>query len=72
MLMSLDMAVIVVSGGSACRARKGGSHVVEAIGASDSVNVRFSFAKYNTFEEVTRTLAVIEVLCKGVTVHEFL
>lgn len=62
LLLELDMAGVAVSGGSACSAGKGGSHVMEAIGASDAINIRFSFSKYNTMEEVTKLSALLEEL----------
>ncbi|MES2329937.1 MAG: cysteine desulfurase family protein [Bacteroidota bacterium] len=62
LLLELDMAGVAVSGGSACSAGKGGSHVMEAIGASDAINIRFSFSKYNTMEEVNRLGVLLEEL----------
>ncbi|MFD0751386.1 cysteine desulfurase family protein [Mucilaginibacter calamicampi] len=54
LLFKLDIAGISVSGGSACSSGTDiGSHVLTAIGASDSrPSVRFSFSKYNTKQEV--------------------
>ncbi len=60
LLLELDMAGVAVSGGSACSAGKGGSHVMEAIGASDLVNIRFSFSRNNTMEEVSRLCVLME------------
>lgn len=60
LLMDLDMAGISASGGSACSAGKEGSHVMEAIGASKTNNIRFSFSKYNTLEELDRVEAVLK------------
>ncbi|MBB1285007.1 cysteine desulfurase [Flavisolibacter sp. BT320] len=54
LLMSLDMANICVSGGSACSSGASvGSHVIQALQkANDCTTIRFSFSKYNTKEEV--------------------
>ena len=54
LLMSLDMANICVSGGSACSSgADAGSHVIRALQkADDCTTIRFSFSKYNTKEEV--------------------
>lgn len=62
LLLELDMAGVAVSGGSACSAGKGGSHVMEAIGASDFINIRFSFSKYNTMQEIVKLGALLEEL----------
>lgn len=60
LLLQLDIAGIAASGGSACSAGKGGSHVMEAIGAVGSENIRFSFSKYNTVEEIERVEAILQ------------
>lgn len=54
LLLSLDIAGISCSGGSACSSgSEKGSHVLEAIGAApDRKSIRFSFSHYNTREEV--------------------
>ncbi len=54
LLMSLDMAGICVSGGSACSSGASvGSHVINCIDpGSDRVPVRFSFCKHNTTAEI--------------------
>jgi len=51
---SLDQLGIAVSGGSACsNLRNGGSHVIRSIyHETDKENVRFSFSKFNTVEDV--------------------
>lgn len=67
LLMELDMAGIAASGGSACSAGKGGSHVMEAIGASHNNNIRFSFSRYNTIKEVM----ALEAVLKHCLVNEF-
>lgn len=54
LLLSLDIAGISCSGGSACSSgSEKGSHVLEAIGAApDRKSIRFSFSHYNTRQEV--------------------
>jgi cysteine desulfurase len=54
LLLSLDIAGISCSGGSACSSgSEKGSHVLEAIGAApDRKSIRFSFSHYNSREEV--------------------
>ncbi|MDX2280257.1 MAG: cysteine desulfurase family protein [Saprospiraceae bacterium] len=54
LLLSLDIAGISASGGSACSSgAEKGSHVLEAIGADpERKSIRFSFSHYNTREEV--------------------
>ncbi len=54
LLLSLDIAGISASGGSACSSgAEKGSHVLEAIGADPArKSIRFSFSHYNTREEV--------------------
>ena len=54
LLLSLDIAGISASGGSACSSgAEKGSHVLEAIGADpDRKSIRFSFSHYNTRAEV--------------------
>jgi cysteine desulfurase len=54
LLLSLDIAGISASGGSACSSgAEKGSHVLGAIGADpDRKSIRFSFSHYNTIEEV--------------------
>jgi cysteine desulfurase len=58
---SLDTFGIAVSGGSACSSLgNGGSHVISAIQhGADKENVRFSFSKFNTPEEVDRIVDTI-------------
>lgn len=53
-LYQLDLNGIAASGGSACSSGAStGSHVLAAIGSDQSrPNIRFSFSKYNTKEEV--------------------
>lgn len=54
LLLSLDIAGVSASGGSACSSgAERGSHVLETIGADpDRKSIRFSFSHYNTREEV--------------------
>jgi cysteine desulfurase len=54
LLLSLDIAGVSASGGSACSSgAEKGSHVLEAIGADpERKSIRFSFSHYNTREEV--------------------
>ncbi|MBX7226639.1 MAG: cysteine desulfurase [Chitinophagales bacterium] len=53
-LFALDLEGICVSGGSACSSgANAGSHVIQALRKeSDAVNIRFSFSKLNTIEEL--------------------
>ena len=56
---SLDTLGIAVSGGSACSGN-GGSHVISAIKhEADRENVRFSFSKFNTSEEIDQIVNTI-------------
>ena len=54
LLLSLDIAGVSASGGSACSSgAEKGSHVLEAIGADpERKSIRFSFSHYNTKDEV--------------------
>ena len=63
LLFNLDIAQISCSGGSACTSgSEVGSHVLGALKVKpERGNVRFSFGKYNTTEEIDQ---VIEVLSK--------
>lgn len=65
LLMLLDIANISASGGSACSSGSSiGSHVLAALGASATrANVRFSFSKFNTLEEVQQVVAKVTELC---------
>jgi len=52
LVTKLDQVGIQVSGGSACQG-SGASHVIRALMCeADKENVRFSFSKFNTFEEL--------------------
>lgn len=64
LLMSLDMANVCVSGGSACSSgADAGSHVIRALQrANDCTTIRFSFSKYNTKDEVDRVVEKVKSL----------
>jgi len=64
LLMSLDMANVCVSGGSACSSGASiGSHVIHALHKeSECTTIRFSFSKYNTKNEVDRVVEKIKEL----------
>ncbi|HEX8313875.1 MAG TPA: cysteine desulfurase family protein [Flavisolibacter sp.] len=64
LLMSLDMANICVSGGSACSSgADAGSHVIRALQRiTDCTTIRFSFSKYNTKDEVDRVVEKLKEL----------
>lgn len=59
LVAGLDQIGIAVSGGSACSGA-GTSHVIQALACeTDKENVRFSFSKFNTFEELDQVVAAI-------------
>lgn len=62
LLFKLDIEGISCSGGSACSSGTNlGSHVLQALQIDDNrANVRFSFSKFNTDEEIEHTLEVIK------------
>ncbi|NHE55292.1 cysteine desulfurase family protein [Cyclobacterium plantarum] len=64
LLFHLDLAGISASGGSACSSgARLGSHVLQGIGADASrENVRFSFSRFNTREEVDYTVNQLKEL----------
>lgn len=71
MIMSLDIAGISVSGGSACSSgAESQSHVMNAIGhPADRKAVRFSFCSRNTKEEIDFTIQQLAgILSSGVQV----
>jgi cysteine desulfurase len=71
MIMSLDIAGISVSGGSACSSgAESQSHVMEAIGhPSNRKTVRFSLCSQNTKEEIDYTIEKLEgILSTGIQV----
>jgi len=66
LLFNLDIAGIAVSGGSACASgTEIGSHVLTALNIEENrANVRFSFGKYNTEEEIDFAAATLADLYK--------
>lgn len=64
LLFNLDISRISCSGGSACASGTNvGSHVLTALDVHpDRGNVRFSFGKYNTIEEIDYTVEVLKEL----------
>ena len=64
LLLSLDIAGISCSGGSACSSgSEKGSHVLEAIGAApDKKSIRFSFSHYNSHAEVDFLLEKLKTI----------
>jgi cysteine desulfurase len=62
LLFTLDLKGVAVSGGSACTSgATKGSHVLEGIGADMSrPNVRFSFSRYTTKEEIEYALLQLQ------------
>lgn len=64
LVKNLDAAGIAVSGGSACSSQ-GSSHVISALPCQKNrENVRFSFSKFNTFDEIDHIVQAIAVLYK--------
>lgn len=62
LLMSLDMAGVCVSGGSACSSGASvGSHVIRCLPNNEAVvPVRFSFCKHNSKEEVDAVIVTLK------------
>ncbi len=62
LLFNLDIAGISASGGSACSSGAvGGSHVINTIKPnSNRTTVRFSFGKYNTLEDIQKTVETLK------------
>jgi cysteine desulfurase len=58
LLLQLDMSGVAVSGGSACSSGKA-SHVMEAMGYGDKVNIRFSFSRLNTQRDIATVSGVL-------------
>jgi cysteine desulfurase len=59
LLMHLDQKGICASGGSACSG--GGSHVMKELGRTDNyVTIRFSLSKYNTREDIDKTVEALQ------------
>jgi len=65
-LLSLDLAGIACSSGSACNsASLSSSHVLAAMGVSPDVaksSLRFTLARYNTMEDVERTVCELRAI----------
>ncbi|KAA3440140.1 cysteine desulfurase family protein [Rufibacter hautae] len=70
LLFNLDINKISASGGSACTSGVDlGSHVLRAINSDmERGNVRFSFSKYNTAEEIDYAVATLAKLYQKVSV----
>jgi cysteine desulfurase len=70
LLFNLDISGIAASGGSACASGTDiGSHVLNAIHAKNEYpNVRFSFSKYNTLDEINFTISRLQELFQLLTV----
>ena len=64
LLFNLDISGICTSGGSACSSGSNkGSHVLEAMGVDPMRgNIRFSYSKFNTKEEVDSVVAKLKEL----------
>jgi cysteine desulfurase len=62
LLFTLDLKGIACSGGSACSSGSNkGSHVLEGIHADTTrPNVRFSFSRYNTKDEIDFAVDVLK------------
>ena len=67
MLFKLDIEGISASGGSACSSGSDvGSHVLTVLGVDkERANVRFSFGKYNTIEEIDFVLEKLKEMHHG-------
>jgi cysteine desulfurase len=70
LLFSLDINGIAASGGSACSSGTDvGSHVLKALNVdSRRANIRFSFSKYNTIEEIDFTIQKLQEMYQPATV----
>jgi cysteine desulfurase len=70
LLFNLDINKISASGGSACSSGTNiGSHVLQGINCHpDRANIRFSFSKYNTPDEIDYAVATLAKLYKDVKV----
>ena len=64
LLFTLDLKGVAISGGSACTSGAStGSHVLRGINADLSrPNVRFSFSRYTTKEEIDYALEQVKVV----------
>ena len=67
LLFNLDIKGISASGGSACSSGSNiGSHVLNAIKAdSERPSIRFSFSKFNTLEDIDKTVEILKGICKS-------
>lgn len=70
LLFNLDIKGISASGGSACSSGSDvGSHVIAELGkASERPNVRFSFSKYNTAEDIDKAVDALSEIYEKKTV----
>jgi cysteine desulfurase len=70
LLFNLDINGIAASGGSACSSGTDvGSHVLRSLKADPTrANVRFSFSKYNTKEEIDYTVTKLQEMFQPVSV----
>lgn len=61
LLFNLDIHNVCVSGGSACSSGASqGSHVISAVNQHEgTIPLRFSFSKYNTKDEIDKTVQVL-------------
>jgi len=63
-------AGVCVSAGAACASRKGGSHVLRAMGLKDSLiesALRVSFSRFNTDDELDRLISALRTAVKTLT-----
>jgi cysteine desulfurase len=69
LLYNLDIEGIACSGGSACSSGSNkGSHVLAALYPDAmGANIRFSFSRYNTMEEIDRTVEALKRIFQLVT-----
>src|SRR5699024_811355 len=67
LLFNLDIKGRSASGGSACSSGSNiGSHVLHAIKAdSERPSIRFSFSKFNTIEDIDKTVEILKGICKS-------
>lgn len=70
LLFNLDIKGISASGGSACSSGSDvGSHVIAELGnAAERPNVRFSFSKFNTADDIDKAVAAVAELYEQKTV----
>jgi len=71
LLFNLDISGIAASGGSACSSGTDiGSHVLKALNPkNERPNIRFSFSKYNTQDEISFTIARLQELFQPAAEH---